>query len=213
MIADLRYYWCTEAELDGIPLVISRTGWTGEVGYELYLRDASRGHELWDARDGAPAKSSEIRAIAPSDQRRMEAGIFNYGNDMDVTNNPFEVTGLERLVELGQRQPGHRARRRSSGSRPKVSGRSSSGCGSTVSRWRCGSRTSGRSRRRAARSGRLTSAAYSPRLRVQHGVRMGADRAGGAMGTRVLAMSPGGPLDAEVVPLPFWDPAKAVPKA
>ena len=42
----------------------------------------------------------DIRAIAPSDQRRMEAGIFNYGNDMDITNNPFEVTGLERLVEL-----------------------------------------------------------------------------------------------------------------
>ena len=41
-----------------------------------------------------------MRAIAPSDQRRMEAGIFNYGNDMDITNNPFEVTGLERLVEL-----------------------------------------------------------------------------------------------------------------
>ena len=41
----------------------------------------------------------DIRAIAPSDQRRMEAGIFNYGNDMDITNNPFEVTGLERLVE------------------------------------------------------------------------------------------------------------------
>ena len=42
----------------------------------------------------------ELRVIAPSDQRRIEAGIFNYGNDMDVTNNPFEVTGLERLVEL-----------------------------------------------------------------------------------------------------------------
>src|SRR4029453_6874329 len=42
----------------------------------------------------------EIRAIAPSAQRQIEAGIFNYGNDMDVTNNPFEVTGLERLVEL-----------------------------------------------------------------------------------------------------------------
>ena len=47
-----------------------------------------------------PVRSSELRAIAPSDQRRMEAGIFNYGNDMDVTNNPFEITGLERLAEL-----------------------------------------------------------------------------------------------------------------
>ena len=98
-VMNLKYYWCTEAELDGIPVVVSRTGWTGEVGYEIYLRDASRGTDLWDAVMDA-GQEFDIRAIAPSDQRRMEAGIFNYGNDMDITNNPFEVTGLERLVEL-----------------------------------------------------------------------------------------------------------------
>src|SRR5262249_50999412 len=98
-VADLRYYRCAETSLDGIPLVVSRTGWTGEVGYELYLRDASRGGELWD-RVMEAGREHQIRAIAPSDQRRMEAGIFNYGNDMDVTNSPYEVTGLERLVEL-----------------------------------------------------------------------------------------------------------------
>ncbi len=96
---NLKYYWCAEAELDGIPVVVSRTGWTGEVGYEIYLRDASRGTDLWDEVMEA-GQEFDIRAIAPSDQRRMEAGIFNYGNDMDITNNPFEVTGLERLVEL-----------------------------------------------------------------------------------------------------------------
>src|SRR2546427_7733436 len=45
-VANLRYYWCTQTELDGIPLVVSRTGWTGEVGYELYLRAATRGGDL-----------------------------------------------------------------------------------------------------------------------------------------------------------------------
>ena len=40
-VVNLKYYWCVEAELDGIPVVVSRTGWTGEVGYEIYLRDAS----------------------------------------------------------------------------------------------------------------------------------------------------------------------------
>ena len=48
----------------------------------------------------AAGEEFELRAIAPNDQRRMEAGIFNYGNDMDITNNPFEITGLERLAEL-----------------------------------------------------------------------------------------------------------------
>ncbi|MGH2659642.1 MAG: glycine cleavage T C-terminal barrel domain-containing protein [Actinomycetota bacterium] len=97
-ILDLRYYWCREAELDGIPVVISRTGWTAEVGYEIYLRDYARGEELWHRilEAGAP---SNIRPTGPSDIRRMEAGIFNWGPDMNLSNNPFEVTGMERLVE------------------------------------------------------------------------------------------------------------------
>ena len=171
-----------------------------------------------DARHGALGPRDErrrgvrIRAIAPSDQRRMEAGIFNYGNDMDVTNNPFEVTGLERLVELGDDNARSSRDRRSSGSLPTASEASSSGSG-------CGGEpltmwledfwpvtSAGRE------VGRLTSAAYSPRLRFNMGYAwLPIDLS--AMGTRVLAMSPGGPLDAEVVPLPFWDPAKAVPKA
>ena len=98
-VADQRYYWHKQTELDGIPVVVSRTGWSAELGYEVYLRDSSRALDLWDAIMAA-GEEFELRAIAPSDQRRMEAGIFNYGNDMDITNNPFEITGLERLVEL-----------------------------------------------------------------------------------------------------------------
>jgi glycine cleavage system aminomethyltransferase T len=97
-VADLRYYWSTQTEVDGIPVVISRTGWTGEVGYEVYLRDPSRGGDLWDRimEAGTP---HDIRPIAPCEARRIEAGIFNYGSDMTIENNPFEVSGLERLVE------------------------------------------------------------------------------------------------------------------
>ncbi len=97
-VADLRYYWTAETSVDGIPVVISRTGWTGEVGYEVYLRDGSRGGDLWDRimEAGAP---HDIRPIAPCEARRIEAGIFNYGSDMTIENNPFEVMGLERLVE------------------------------------------------------------------------------------------------------------------
>ena len=98
-MADQRYYWHKQTELDGIPVVVSRTGWTAELGYEVYLRDSSRALELWDAIIAA-GETFDLRVTAPSDQRRLEAGIFNYGNDMDVTNNPYEITGLERLVEL-----------------------------------------------------------------------------------------------------------------
>ena len=97
-VADLRYYWTAQTEVDGIPVVISRTGWTGEVGYEVYLRDRSRGGDLWD-RIMEAGKPHGIRPIAPCEARRIEAGIFNYGSDMTIENNPFEVSGLERLVE------------------------------------------------------------------------------------------------------------------
>ena len=209
-IADLRYYRCVETELDGIPLVVSRTGWTGEVGYELYLRDAAQGTELWDRVMGA-GEEFQIRATAPSDQRRMEAGIFNYGNDMDVTNNPFEVTGLERLVELDN---DHRIIARAAleriaaeGVRRKLVGVRLGGEPLTMwleDFWPV--TTGGRE------VGGLTSAAYSPRLKINMGYAWLPVELT-AYGTTVLAMSPDGPLAAEVVPLPFWDRAKEIPKA
>jgi len=97
-IDGIKYYWTLTTELDGIPVVISRTGWTGEVGYEIYLRDPSRGADLWDRVFDAGAEFG-IRAVAPVEARRIEAGIFNYGSDMTIANNPFEIMGLERLVE------------------------------------------------------------------------------------------------------------------
>ena len=47
-IMNMKYYWLIETELNGIPLVVSRTGWSSELGYEIYLRDGSRGNELWE---------------------------------------------------------------------------------------------------------------------------------------------------------------------
>jgi glycine cleavage system aminomethyltransferase T len=94
----VKYYWTMDAEVDGIPVVISRTGWTAEVGYEVYLLDPARGDDLWERiiEAGGP---HDIRPIAPSEARRIEAGIFNYNSDMSINNNPLEVMGLERLVE------------------------------------------------------------------------------------------------------------------
>jgi glycine cleavage system aminomethyltransferase T len=97
-ILDLKYYRCDEADLDGIPVVISRTGWTAVVGYEIYLRDPSRGDDLWERILDA-GKPYGIRVTPSSDIRRIEAGIFDWGSDIGLENNPFEVTGLERLVE------------------------------------------------------------------------------------------------------------------
>ncbi len=97
-IYDIRYYWCERLEIDGIPVVISRTGWTAVPGFEVNLLDGSRGDDLWDAIMNA-GEEFGIRPIAPSEARRIEAGIFNYGSDITLTDTPFHVSGLERLVE------------------------------------------------------------------------------------------------------------------
>jgi len=97
-ILDVKYYWTLDADINGIPVVISRTGWTGEVGYEVYLTDPTRGADLWNTILDA-GREHDIRPVAPVEARRIEAGIFNYNSDMTLDNNPFEVMGLERLVE------------------------------------------------------------------------------------------------------------------
>ena len=97
-IDGLKYYWLEEFELNGIPLIISRTGWSSELGYEIYLRDGSRGNELWDH----IMEIGEPMGLVPghtSTIRRIEGGMLSYQADMDFTVNPFEL-GLERLVDL-----------------------------------------------------------------------------------------------------------------
>ena len=97
-IADLRYYWLREIELDGIPLVVSRTGWSSELGYELYLRDGSRGDDLWEKIMAAGAEH-DLAAGHTSSIRRIEGGMLSYHADMDINTNPYEL-GLDRLVDL-----------------------------------------------------------------------------------------------------------------
>lgn len=95
---DLRYFWSREADLDGIPLRVSRTGWSSELGYELYLRDGSRGGELWERimEAGTPYG---LEPGHTSSIRRIEGAMLSYHADADSGTNPYEL-GLERLVDL-----------------------------------------------------------------------------------------------------------------
>jgi aminomethyltransferase len=79
-------------------VLISRTGWTAVPGFEVNLLDGTRGTDLWNAIMRA-GEEFGIRPIAPSEARRIEAGIFNYGSDITLKDTPFHVMGLERLVE------------------------------------------------------------------------------------------------------------------
>ncbi|MDB9969578.1 glycine cleavage system protein T [Porticoccaceae bacterium] len=97
-VHDLRYYWLEEYELDGIPLIVSRTGWSSELGYEIYLRDGSRGDELWE-RIMTAGQPFGLQPGHTSAIRRIEGGMLSYHADMDCNTNPFEL-GLDRLVDL-----------------------------------------------------------------------------------------------------------------
>ena len=97
-IRDLKYYWLRELELDGIPLVVSRTGWSSELGYEIYLRDGSRGDDLWERIMNA-GKPFNLKPGHTSSIRRIEGGMLSYHADADINTNPFEL-GMDRLVNL-----------------------------------------------------------------------------------------------------------------
>jgi glycine cleavage system aminomethyltransferase T len=97
-IYDLKYYWCDRFEIAGIPVLISRTGWTAVQGFEINLLDGARGDDLWNAVFEA-GEEFDIRPVAPVEARRIEAGIMNYGSDMTLDDTPLHVQSLEHLVE------------------------------------------------------------------------------------------------------------------
>ncbi|MGI8866343.1 MAG: glycine cleavage T C-terminal barrel domain-containing protein, partial [Rubrobacteraceae bacterium] len=104
-ILDVPYYYMEHHELDGMELVISRTGYSGELGYEIYLKNASRdGVKLWD-RVLQAGEPHGISPIGPCHIRRIEGGILALGCDMWYDTNPYEVGyGYKWMVELEQEQ-------------------------------------------------------------------------------------------------------------
>ena len=102
-IVDIPYYFCRDYNLDGMDIVVSRTGYTGELGYEIYLQNASRdGVKLWDAVVEA-GEPHGLAVIGPCHIKRIEAGILALGCDMWFDTNPYEVEmGYEWMVDLEQ---------------------------------------------------------------------------------------------------------------
>jgi aminomethyltransferase len=203
-IGTLRYFRFREIELDGIPLVVSRTGWSGELGYEIYLRDASRGDELWERIMGA-GKPFGLCAGHTSTIRRIESGLLSYRADMDIDTNPFEL-GLDRLLDLEIKADfiGKAAlqRLRAEGIRRKLVGLEIAGPpieGSNTRYWPLLAHDT--------EVGEITSAVYSPRLERNIALALlSVDQAG--KGSQLLARCSFGDHLATVVDMPFIDPQK-----
>ncbi len=207
-VLELDYYWFLDTELDGIPVIVTRTGWSGEVGFELYLRDPSRGVELWD-RVMEAGKPHGISPTGPSDIRRIEAGILNYGVDMTINDNPFEV-GLGWQVKLDQEADfiGKQAlaRIKEEGVSRKLVGVEIAGdqLDMNMTRWPV--------RANGDVIGAITSAVYSPRLEKNIGYAM-VPVEYSELGTALVAEVPTGEQPITVVPKPFVDPTKEIPKS
>ena len=87
---NIPFYGLAEANIGGRSCVISQTGFSGEAGYEIYLRDSTLyAEDMWNSVLAA-GKKHNLMVIAPAHHRRIQAGILSWGQDMDQQHNPFQ---------------------------------------------------------------------------------------------------------------------------
>ncbi|MCE8524488.1 glycine cleavage system protein T [Ruegeria pomeroyi] len=208
-IMDLKYYWLREVNLDGMPLIVSRTGWSSELGYEIYLRDGSMGDALWE-RIMAAGLPFGLKPGHTSSIRRIEGGMLSYHADADIHTNPFEL-GFDRLVNLDMEAEfiGKAALRRI-----KTEGVARQQVGLIID---CdpfsGPNTTFWAINKGGETiGKVTSAVYSPRLERNIALAMVAVEHA-TLGTEVEVVTKSGPARATVVERPFYDPKKQIAAA
>lgn len=204
--AGLKYFRFMEYDWNGVPLVISRTGWSSELGYEIFLRDGRMGDALWEylMTVGVPMG---LHPGHTSSIRRIEGAMLSYQADMTLENNPFEL-GMDRLVDLDMDAEyiGKAALKRikAEGVRQLQVGLAFDGppmTGSNDERWPIA--IEGR------QVGCVTSAVHSPRLEQNIALALMATEHAG-IGTRAVIEASIGLRECEVVPKPFHDPDKSV---
>jgi len=203
-IKDIKYYWFREYNLDGIPLIVSRTGWSSEFGYELFLRDGSKGNELYE-KIMLAGEEYGLKPGHTSSIRRIEGGMLSYHADADINTNPFEL-GFERLVNLDNdiNFIGKDAltKIKKEGIKRKQVGLIID-CkplpGPNTTFWSI--------EKDGNKIGKITSAVYSPRLKKNIALAMiKIDCA--KIGTEVEVFTNDGNYKAKVVEKPFYDPKK-----
>ena len=204
--AELKYYRFMHYDWNGTPLVISRTGWSSELGYEIFLMDGSKGDALWDhiMEIGSPMG---LYPGHTSSIRRIEGGMLSYQADVTLDNNPFEI-GMDRLVDLDMEADfvSKTALRkiRQDGISQKQVGLEISGAplvGSNDEKWVI--------EKDGMSVGMVTSAIYSPRLEKNIALALVAiDHAD--LGNQVSVKMNGSARDAVIVEKPFFDPKKSI---
>ena len=205
-IRELKYYWLKEYDLNGIPLIVSRTGWSSELGYEIYLRDGSKGNELYE-KIMEVGKTHGLNPGHTSSIRRIEGGMLSYHADADINTNPFEL-GLDRLVNLDSdiNFVGKDALKRikQDGIKRKQVGIEID-CepltGPNTTFWEL--------QKDNKKIGKVTSAVYSPRLKKNIALAM-VEIQQTEIGNKFEVISNEGKFNCTVVEKPFYDPKKKI---
>ena len=205
-IKNLKYYWFKECDLDGIPLIVSRTGWSSEFGYELFLRDGSKGNDLYEKIMSA-GKEYGLQPGHTSSIRRIEGGMLSYHADADINTNPFEL-GLDRLVSLDSDIEfiGKAALKKikADGIKRKQVGLEIN-CeplsGPNTTFWSI--------KKDNNKIGKVTSAVYSPRLKKNIALAM-INIENSEIGTSLEVNTNKGNFEAIIVEKPFFDPKKKI---
>lgn len=97
-VREIKYFWFRDAEIEGIPITVQRSGWSKQGGFEIYLKDRSMGTQLWSIFKEA-GQPWGIGPGAPATAERTESGLVSVGGDTDEHTNPFEVR-MEKYVNL-----------------------------------------------------------------------------------------------------------------
>lgn len=203
---DMGYFHVIETELNGLKLAISRTGWSGELGYELYLKDHINGNDLWDT---VMAAGEEFRIVpaAPNTIRSIEGGLLSYYSDMRRVDNPFTF-GLDRLVNLDKKAEflGREALRKiqAGGNIRRLAGIEIDGdpISHNESFWHIVDNDE--------RTGHVSRCAWSPRLERNIGwANVPAELT--APGSRLVVVCPDGQRNAVVVDAPWFPAEKIIP--
>jgi len=209
VITSLKYYWFKPFKLNGIDLIVSRTGWSSELGYEIFLLNSKDGDKLYQT----IMESGSHHGLKPghtSTIRRIEGAMLSYHADMDINTNPFEL-GLEKFIDIDKdfdfigkdalldiKKEG--IKRKLVGI--EIDGEPMSGPNTTFWKIEINNIT----------VGKVTSAVYSPRLEKNIALAM-IEKTHTVIGTELKIISENNILNATIVEKPFFDPGKAIAKS
>ena len=208
-IKDLKYYWFKNLKLGDINLLVSRTGWSSELGYEIFLLNTEEGDEVYETimQEG---KGMGLHAGHTSTIRRIEGGMLSYHSDMNIDTNLLEL-GMDRLIDLdndfdfiGKKALQKIAKEGVKNMQVGLVIHDDPMPRPNTKYWNIYHNKS--------MVGKVTSAVYSPRLKKNIALAM-VDINSSVIGTKLTVEKDNKVINAEVVEKPFYDPKKSITKS